>query len=165
MAEVDEVDRTKVLGTEKEVAKDVDPETEVLGTGTEVAKDMDPETEALGTGTEVATEVDPETEGLMTGTEVAAEVYPETEGLGTENEVAEEEDPELSIECERETTVNLVFETTLEFDRDEKVLRVDEDSDTALEVVDAREVATNASQMVLRRGRENILRRAKQGGH
>ncbi len=165
MAKVDEVDRTKVLGTEKEVAKDVDPETEGLRTGTEVATEVDPKTEGLRTGTEVATEVDPETEGLRTGTEVATEVDPETEGLGTENEVAEEEDPELSKESERETTVNLVFETTLECDRDEKVLRVDADSDIALEVVDAREVVTNTSQTVLRRERENILRRAKQGGH
>lgn len=66
-------------------------------------------------------------------------------------------------ECERETTIDVLFETRFECDRDEEMLCVDAEFDIALELLDAREIATSAIQTVPRRNRENILRKAKEG--
>ena len=66
-------------------------------------------------------------------------------------------------EREWETTVDALFETRLECDRDEEMLCIDAEVDNALELLNAREIATSGSQTALRRNRQNILRNIKEG--
>lgn len=84
------------------------------------------------------------------------ELYDEEEELANGYCRDEEVVKEPLKEREGEATVDVLFETRLKRDRDEKVLGVNAESSVALELLDTRKIATSASQTVLHRRRENI---------
>lgn len=87
------------------------------------------------------------------------------EEMGADDGVVQEAILEPLKWRERETTVNMAFENPLEVDGEVKVLPVDAESNLALELLDAKDIANRVSQTVLRRRRVDMLRKPNGGGY